>query len=227
MTVKGVIFDFAGTLFRHDRETGWLEGLSASTDAWDAEKREAFRSRFAVPAQLSEDLSADARFAWEKRDLHPDFHRAAYLSLLQAAGAHEPGLPELLYQRLIDPVYWKPYHDTFLALRKLNDMNIPVVVASNIAWDIRTVFDLHSMTHLISSVLMSYVEGTAKPDPQIFLSACEHMGIPPRDALMVGDDEQSDGGAAALGIQVKIVSPLHPNDRSDALLGALAAHGLV
>ncbi|QKZ17332.1 HAD family hydrolase [Streptomyces chartreusis] len=227
MTVKGVIFDFAGTLFRHDRETGWLEGVPASTDAWDAEEREAFRTRFAAPAQLSNELPPEARAAWEKRDLHPVFHRAAYLSLLQAAGAREPGLSELLYQRLIDPMYWKPYQDTCLVLRKLNDMNIPVVVASNIAWDIRTVFDLHSVTHLISSFLMSYVEGTTKPDPQIFLTACERMGIPPQDALMVGDDEQSDGGAAALGIQVKIVSPLHPNDRSGALLGALAAHGLV
>ncbi|WP_371551451.1 HAD family hydrolase [Streptomyces sp. NBC_00554] len=227
MTVKGVIFDFAGTLFRHDRESEWLEGLPASTDTWDSEKRENFRSRFATPARLSKDLPTEARVAWEKRDLHPEFHKTAYLSLLQAAGACEPGVPELLYQRLIDPLYWKPYQDTLLVLRKLNDMDIPVVVASNIAWDIRTVFDLHSMTHLISSVLMSYVEGTVKPDPQMFLSACERMAIAPQDTLMVGDDEQSDGGAAALGIHVKIVSPLHPKDRSSALLAAIAAHGLV
>ncbi|MFD7401810.1 HAD family hydrolase [Streptomyces sp. NPDC059866] len=226
MTTKGVIFDFAGTLFHHDRESEWLEDLPEPKGNWDAAEKKAFQHRFATPDRLSKGLPAEARAAWERRDLHPDLHRTAYLSLLHAAGVDEPAVRQALYERLIDPSYWKPYQDALLALRKLDELSVPVTVVSNIAWDIRPVFDLHSMTHLVSGVLMSYMEGAMKPDPQMFLSACENMGIPPQDALMVGDDERSDGGAAALGIAVSIVPPLRPGNRCGALLSALAAHGL-
>jgi putative hydrolase of the HAD superfamily len=34
--------------------------------------------------------------------------------------------------------------------------------------------------------------GRAKPDPQVFLSVCEHAGIVPEEALHVGDDPYND-----------------------------------
>ena len=40
---------------------------------------------------------------------------------------------------------------------------------------------------------------------------------------MIGDSEEADGGAAALGAQVRIIDPLPPAQRPDALLGALAS----
>lgn len=45
--------------------------------------------------------------------------------------------------------------------------------------------------------------GAKKPDPRIFLHALEYLGVPPRHAMMVGDNAASDiAPAAALGMQV-------------------------
>lgn len=44
--------------------------------------------------------------------------------------------------------------------------------------------------------------GCAKPDPSIFLHACERLGLPPADVLHVGDDLQLDvAGARAAGLR--------------------------
>ena len=37
-------------------------------------------------------------------------------------------------------------------------------------------------------ILLSAVEGIEKPDPIIFQRACERAGVPPGEALHVGDD---------------------------------------
>jgi hypothetical protein len=44
--------------------------------------------------------------------------------------------------------------------------------------------------------------------------------------LLIGDSAEADGGAAALGCAVEIIPALPTSDRPDALLAALARHGL-
>ena len=51
------------------------------------------------------------------------------------------------------------------------------------------------------------------------------LGVPAR-ALMVGDSEEADGGARALGCEVAIVDPLPTAERPDALLSALRTYGV-
>jgi 2-haloacid dehalogenase len=46
-------------------------------------------------------------------------------------------------------------------------------------------------------IVTSESAGRAKPDPRIVRAALESLGIGPREALLVGDDPQSDGLAAA------------------------------
>jgi HAD superfamily hydrolase (TIGR01509 family) len=47
------------------------------------------------------------------------------------------------------------------------------------------------------SIVTSEKCGFAKPDPRIVYSALDALGVGPREAVLVGDDPQSDGGAAA------------------------------
>src|SRR5690606_28805556 len=44
--------------------------------------------------------------------------------------------------------------------------------------------------------------GSAKPDPAIFLAACEGLGLPPVEVLHVGDHPEADvAGAARAGLR--------------------------
>jgi HAD superfamily hydrolase (TIGR01509 family) len=210
--IRGVLFDFSGTLFRLEPDPSWspelIDILTASTLVADH-----------LPPKLAE--------GWARRDLDPVLHREVYLASLAASGLGlTPAEAEAAYERIPDPDSWRPYPDTRAALVRLRDKGIPVAVVSNIPWDIRGVFRRHAAEDLVDEFVLSYVEGVMKPDPKIFLVACQRIGVAPADALMVGDSQEADGGAAGVGIRTAIVDHLPSNQRHDALLSTLDANGI-
>jgi HAD superfamily hydrolase (TIGR01509 family) len=210
--IRGVLFDFSGTLFRLEPDPTWsdelISVLTASTLSGDH-----------LPPELADD--------WARRDLDPDLHRGVYLASLEGSGlglsAEEAART---YERMLDPVSWRPYPDTRAALERLRDKGIPVAVVSNIPWDIRTVFRANGVEDLVDEFVLSYVEGVMKPEPKIFLTACQRLGVEPADALMIGDNAEADGGAERVGAHTAIVEYLPCDQRPDALLAALDHHGL-
>ena len=74
--------------------------------------------------------------------------------------------------------------------------------------------------------MLSFEVGAVKPSAAIFQTALTRLGAVPEYTVMVGDSEEADGGAAALGCSVAIVDPLPTADRPDALLSALSAYGI-
>jgi FMN phosphatase YigB (HAD superfamily) len=225
MGVDGVIFDFSGTLFRYQCDPDSVDG------GHDGSPRPQLDAPLlALLPELDRYaplLPQNMRQAWLCRDLIPGLHRLAYTALLRILGASEPGAAEAVYQHLTAPSSWKPYPDTVPALRLLAARGIPVSVASNIGWDIRPVFGQHGISSCVAAFVMSYQEGVTKPDPRLFLTACAKMGVVPGKALMIGDDDKTDGGAAAVGIRFARVHPAPPRERPHALLDVLAAHGLI
>jgi len=127
---------------------------------------------------------------------------------------------------MLDPASWQPYPDTRAALERLRDKGIPVAVVSNIAWDVRASFDRFDLTGLVTEFVLSFQEGSVKPAEKIFRIACDRIGVDPAHVLMIGDSQEADGGAAALGCAVEIIPALPTDERPDALLTALARHGL-
>ncbi len=56
-------------------------------------------------------------------------------------------------------------------------------------------------------IFISAEIGWSKPDPRLFRHACQHLGVPPEEALMVGDRDETDGaGARAAGLNFLQVS---------------------
>lgn len=45
----------------------------------------------------------------------------------------------------------------------------------------------------------------AKPDPEYYREVCRTLGVLPKDCVMIGNDVEEDGCAAALGMQVILV----------------------
>lgn len=210
--IHGVLFDFSGTLFRLKPDPGWTDELvsvlTASKLAGDH-----------LPPELAED--------WACRDLDPALHRRVSLASLAASGLGlTPQEASATYEQMLEPAAWQPYPDTMPALKRLRAKGIPVAVVSNIPWDIRTVFRRHDVEDLVDEFVLSYTEGVMKPDPKIFLVACERLGVAPEDALMVGDSAEADGGAARVGIRTAIIQPLPCDQRPDALLSTLDDNGL-
>jgi HAD superfamily hydrolase (TIGR01509 family) len=61
---------------------------------------------------------------------------------------------------------------------------------------------------LFDVVILSFEHGVQKPDSGIFRIALDALGVVATEAIMVGDSEAHDGGAASLGVTTVILPPL-------------------
>ncbi|WKV75750.1 HAD-IA family hydrolase [Streptomyces sp. PCS3-D2] len=223
--ITGVMFDFSGTLLRIESTEDWLgAGLAATGVRLSDEEFRETAGRLAEYGALPggrapRKVPADLEALWHERDVSARRHRAAYQGLALAAGLPEPAaeLARALYDRHMSPAAWRPYPDTAPTLRELRRRGIAVAVVSNIGWDLRPVFRAHGLDGLVDVYVLSYELGVQKPDPLIFRTACDGLGLPPSKVLMVGDDRTADGGAAALGCPVHFVEHLPVERRPHGL----------
>ncbi|MGU3433321.1 HAD family hydrolase [Actinomycetes bacterium M1A6_2h] len=224
---EAVLFDYSGTLFRLEEDDSWFTDLRVGEDEHvDGALQAELMRRMTTPVGAVVELDDDGKHAWENRDLDPAMHRAAYLAVLAASGVRRREHAESLYDRVTDPMSWTPYPDTGVVLKGLSDGGIPVVIVSNIAFDMRPAFEKLGFDRYVSEYVLSYEVGAIKPDPKIFQIALERAGVAGERALMVGDSDEADGGARALGAAFALVEPLPTADRPDALLTAVRAHGI-
>ena len=210
--MRAVLFDFSGTLARLEEAEHWFDGMGL-----DAGARAAVMDAMTHPTA---DVDHDA---WPHRDLDPERHREVYLHVLRESGL-APAHAESLYARCVDPAEWQVYPDTVAALDRLRANGIATAVVSNIAWDIREV--LTAAGARADEFVLSYEVGAAKPDPRIFTAALDRLGVDAAEVLMVGDSEENDGAARAVGCAFALVDPLPVADRPTGLLDAVRAAGV-
>jgi putative hydrolase of the HAD superfamily len=223
MTIKGVLFDFSGTLFRAESTESWLRAVLRGADLTlpEGELAEAAYALETVgalpgggrPPHLPEGLDE----VWRTRDESAELHRAAYTGVSRQVPLPDPRLYDALYDRHMVPDAWHPYPDADEVLGALRERGVAVGVVSNIGWDLRPVFREHRLDPYVGAYVLSYEHGIQKPDPRLFATACDALGVAPEDTLMVGDDRRADGGAAALGCGVHFVDHLPVPDRPDGL----------
>ena len=70
---------------------------------------------------------------------------------------------------------------------------------------------------LVDAYVLSFEHGLQKPAAGLFATACSLIGRDPAEVVMVGDDRTADGGAAALGCEVRFVDHLPVSERPDGL----------
>lgn len=56
--------------------------------------------------------------------------------------------------------------------------------------------------------MLSYEVGAVKPDPVMFCTALDRLGVPAEEALMVGDRGAWDGACTSLGLTALVLPPL-------------------
>ena len=230
--LRAVLFDFSGTLFRLEEADSWFAGMElidaslspAGRRAVDEHVQAELMERLTHPTGgRSVQLTGEAYQTWLDRDLAPHLHREAYVHALR-----ESGLPDhhaqSLYNRVVDPASWTPYPDTVEVLRSLREHKVKTAVVSNIAFDIRPAFRTAG-AHADDFVL-SFEVGAVKPDPRIFEVALGRLGVAPEEAIMVGDSEENDGAARALGCDFVLVDPLPVDERPTGLVDGLRGRGI-
>ncbi|MEU8508131.1 HAD-IA family hydrolase [Streptomyces brevispora] len=211
MQIKGVLFDFSGTLFRIESVRSWLAaalaelGLSVDEAAFDRYATE-LEAACALPGGPTAPRVPEALAeAWASRDESAHLHRVAYTGLARQVALPDPGLYDALYERHRTPVAWAPYPDAAEVLGALAGSGIRIGVVSNIGWDLRPVFRAHGLDAFVDAYVLSFEHGIQKPDARLFRTACTLLGQHPTDVVMVGDSRHADGGAAALGCEVRFV----------------------
>lgn len=222
------MFDFSGTVFRLEQDESWLTHLKdANGDPLDVEAQTELMRRMTAPSGQVVQLTEEYQYAWENRDLDPALHRKIYLEVLRKSGLPQAEQAKALYDRMVDPGEWVPYPDTEAVLKGAAGRGVKVGVLSNIAFDIRPAFSARGFDAYVDEFVLSFEEGVIKPDPAIFRILLERLGVAPEETLMIGDSEEADGGAKALGCAFALVDPLPTTERPDGLLTALRTHGVL
>ncbi|MGP3770492.1 HAD family hydrolase [Streptomyces sp. SDT5-1] len=224
MTIKAVLFDFSGTLFRIESTASWLRavldeaGLTMPEEAF-VRAAEDLDTAGALPGGSTHQSNVPEHLAElvAVRDVDASRHRAAYTGLARQVPLPDERLYDALYDRHMTPAAWRPYPDAREVLAALRERGVRVAVVSNIGWDPRPVFEAHGLDRYVDTYVLSYRHGVTKPDPRLFAAACEELGTAPGDTLMVGDDRIADGGAAELGCAVHFVDHLPVEARPDGL----------
>jgi HAD superfamily hydrolase (TIGR01509 family) len=223
--VHAVMFDYSGTLFRLEEDESWFAGMAVDEREVDGHVQAELMRRLTAPTGRSVEMSDEQYHAWVNRDLAPHLHREAYLHVLRESGLADHHA-ESLYDRVIDPASWTPYPDTVGVLKSLKSQGIRTAVVSNIAFDVRPAFGAVGADAYVDEFVLSFEVGAVKPDAAIFAAALDKLGVAASDALMVGDSEEADGGARALGCGFALVDPLPTAERPDGLRSALTRFGV-
>ncbi len=221
--LRAVLFDYSGTLFRLEEDDSWFAGITVDEQAVDGHVQAELMRRVTAPTGSAVPMSPEQQHNWSRRDLEPHLHREAYLHVLRESGLTGEDAAAL-YPKLVDPASWTPYPDTAATLNGLRAAGIKTAVVSNIAFDLRPAFAAAGTA--ADEYVLSFEVGAIKPDPAIFRIALARLGIDPSRALMVGDSEEADGGARAIGCAFALVDPLPTAERPDGLMRALREHGI-
>jgi len=223
--VQAVLFDYSGTLFRLEEDDSWFEGMEVDEREVDGHVQAELMRRLTAPTGRPVDMTDEQYHAWANRDLAPHLHREAYLHVLR-----ESGLPhhqaEALYDRVIDMSSWTPYPDTAEVLKGLHRQGIKTAVVSNIAFDVRPAFVSIGAFDYVDEFVLSFEVGAIKPDAAIFETTLARLGVDAAHAVMVGDSDEADGGARAVGCGFILVDPLPTSQRTDGLRSALTDYGV-
>jgi FMN phosphatase YigB (HAD superfamily) len=195
-----VLFDFRGTLFGDEDDVTWVRRSAAAIGRTltDDEVRDVI-DRLAR-AEADPEINA----ALARCDTSLEVHRTANMQWFAAAGIDED-LAIAIWAHDGDPDATFAYPDSAPVMAALAAHDIPMVVVSDIHYDIRDHFRRHDLDGYVGAYVLSFEHGCQKPDAEMFTRALTALDVPVGRALMVGDTPGNDGGAAHVGIPTYIL----------------------
>ena len=192
---RAVIFDFFGTLTRSvqrgPRHAEIARTLGCDPDAISGVLDRTFHSR-----AMGTFGSAEATLRWvsEQAGGHP---REAQLRLAVPAR-----IDALRADTRLRP-------DAVSALTALRARGLATALISDCTHELPAILPSLPVAGLLDACVFSVEVGYCKPDPRIYLRACDALGVRPSDCLYVGDGGSHElTGAAAVGMTpVRLAAP--------------------
>jgi putative hydrolase of the HAD superfamily len=177
--LRAVLFDLDNTLVDRDRAF-----------------RECVATRFPDPAVRAELIQLDGGARGDKAALFRRWEKHSGTGIDQAA------FGQIIASRL------KPDDELRTTLRALSVKTKTGIITNGNGQTQRAKLKASALDEVFSPrhIWVSGEVGIAKPDPAIFLLACEALGETPGDCLYVGDHEQDDlFGATRAGLRACLV----------------------
>lgn len=192
---RAVIFDFFGTLTR-SVQRGPQHAEIARKLGCDPEVVRGVLDRTFHSRAKGTFGSAEATLRWvtEQAGGHP---RTA--QLLEAVPARVDALKADTRLR----------PDAESVLRRLRGRGLSTAVISDCTHELPAFLPSLPVAGLLDASVFSVEVGFCKPDPRIYLTACERLGVEPRECVYVGDGGSRElTGAAAVGMTaVRLAAP--------------------
>lgn len=200
--IAGVLADFGGTLF----EFNYLDAIRGALDELGCRSDDALVASIGRRWRDARQLAGQERELSKGRNLSRKTHREFWLRALEPMAEFHSDLAACLYGSEHRVDLWVPRAGTRRLLALAGNCGIPLVVVSNITWNIRVLFERHAMLSAVSEFVLSFEVGVEKPSVEIFRLGCAAIDVPAPDCLMVGNDPTSDAGALVLGMPVLLVA---------------------
>ncbi len=100
----------------------------------------------------------------------------------------------------------RPRADAVATLTRLRALDLQTALVSNCIPDVPLIWSTTPYAEAIDEPLFSCEEGLAKPEPAIYLRACERLSVDPRDCLYVGDGAHGElTGAQGVGMRAVLI----------------------
>lgn len=90
----------------------------------------------------------------------------------------------------------------FELVRELRDSGLKTGFLSNTEMPAYEVFLEKGMDKMFDRAVFSCIEGIAKPDKEIYMLACERLGVLPGEAVFIDDKKENVKGAETAGLEV-------------------------
>ena len=95
----------------------------------------------------------------------------------------------------------RPFDDTMPFLTELRSRGVLIALVSNCGDTTRPLLEELGVIPLADSVILSCEVGSAKPSPEIYVTALEDLGVAAADAVMIDDQPSFCVGAEAVGVR--------------------------
>jgi 2-haloacid dehalogenase len=159
-----------------------------------------YRKLFGSDREIAEFLEEIDLFHW-LRGVDADKPFAKGVAELSARLPHRADLIEAYWQRWPETLNGT-FDDTLAIVEELRASGLPLYVISN--WSRETwhhATDRFAFLDWFDDLVISGLEGVAKPDPEIFHLARRRFGVEPARTLFIDDHEVNVDSARALGFQ--------------------------
>lgn len=189
--VKGIIFDYGGTLDTggdHWSEIIWNAYREAAVAVEKAQFREAY-------------VYAERELARERHILPAhDFHDMLLIKIrIELQRLAEQGLlnPDAIEPKseTIARICYESARDSVESTRPVLEAlsrRYPLVLVSNFYGNIETVLSDFGIRDFFKAIIESAVLGVRKPDPRIFEHGVKALGLLPDEVLVIGDSYKKD-----------------------------------